>query len=71
MRIEGGGSDINDEIRSFVLRENYPCVAAIQSVVRNDYLVGTYGQFGTGVQWHQLRIDLLHFLALPGFAWVT
>jgi uncharacterized protein len=64
MMIEGGGSDINDEIRSFVLRENYPCVAAIQSVVRNDYLVGTYGQFGTGVQWHKLRVDLLNFLEL-------
>jgi FPC/CPF motif-containing protein YcgG len=56
--------DINAEIRSFILQENYPCVAAIQSVVRNDYVIGTYGQFGIGTHWHKLRTDLLNFLEL-------
>ena len=56
--------DINNEIRSFILQKNYPCVAAIQSVVRNDYVRGTYGQFGTGAHWHRLRTDLLKFLEL-------
>jgi len=56
--------DINDEIRSFILRKNYPCVAAIQSVVRHDYVIGTYGQFGTDTHWHRLRTDLLNFLEL-------
>lgn len=56
--------DINNEIRSFILQKNYPCVAAIQSVVRNDYVRGTYGQFGTGTHWHRLRTDLLKFLEL-------
>ncbi len=56
--------NINDEIRSFILQKNYPCVAAIQSVVRNDYVIGTYGQFGTGTHWHRLRTDLLKFLEL-------
>lgn len=56
--------DINNEIRSFILQENYPCIAAIQSVVRNDYVIGTYGQFGTGTHWHRLRLDLLNFLDL-------
>jgi uncharacterized protein len=56
--------DIKNEIRSLILQENYPCVAAIQSVVRNDYVIGTYGQFGTGTHWHKLRADLLNFLAL-------
>lgn len=56
--------DINHEIRSFILQKNYPCVAAIQSVVRHDYVIGTYGQFGTGTHWHKLRTDLLNFLEL-------
>ena len=56
--------DINNEIRSLILQENYPCVAAIQSVVRNDYVIGTYGQFGTGSHWHKLHADLLKFLEL-------
>jgi FPC/CPF motif-containing protein YcgG len=56
--------DLDDEIRSLILQKNYPCVAAIQSVVRNDYVIGTYGEFGSGNYWHQLRSDLLHFLAL-------
>jgi hypothetical protein len=56
--------EINSEIRSLILQDNYPCVAAIQSVVRNDYVIGTYGQFGTGTHWHKLRTDLLNFLEL-------
>jgi uncharacterized protein len=57
-------TDINNEIRALILQENYPCVAAIQSVVRNDYVIGTYGPFGSGTHWHTLRVDLLNFLAL-------
>jgi FPC/CPF motif-containing protein YcgG len=57
-------NDINNDIRTFILQKNYPCVAAIQSVVRNDYVIGTYGQFGTGTHWHKLRTDLLNFLKL-------
>ncbi|MEP6959564.1 MAG: guanitoxin biosynthesis heme-dependent pre-guanitoxin N-hydroxylase GntA [Nitrospirota bacterium] len=57
-------TNIHDEIRSFILQENYPCVAAIQSVVRNDYLVATYGQFGSGTHWQQLRADLLQYVEL-------
>jgi|CXWL01.1.fsa_nt_gi FPC/CPF motif-containing protein YcgG len=55
---------INDEIRSLILQKNYPCVAAIQSVVENDYVIGTYGQFGQGTHWQQLRTDLLQYLKL-------
>ena len=55
---------IHHEIRSLILQKYYPCVAAIQSVVRNDYVIGTYGQFGSGTHWHKLRADLLTFLAL-------
>jgi uncharacterized protein len=55
---------ICDEIRSLILQENYPCVAAIQSVIRNDYLIAIYKQFGNGAQWKQLRADLLHYVGL-------
>ena len=55
---------INNEIRSLILQDKYPCVAAIQSVVRHDYVIGTYGQFGTGTHRHRLRTDLLNFLEL-------
>ena len=54
-------TDINNDIRALILQENYPCVAAIQAVVRNDYVIGTYGHFGAGTHWHTLRADLLHF----------
>lgn len=53
---------LHHEIRSLILQEDYPCVAAIQSVVRNDYMVGTYGQFGHGTHWQKLRADLLHYV---------
>ncbi|MDZ4660390.1 MAG: guanitoxin biosynthesis heme-dependent pre-guanitoxin N-hydroxylase GntA [Pseudomonadota bacterium] len=56
--------EINNEIRAFILQKNYPCVAAIQSVVRKDYLVGEYGRFGTLNNWQELRGDLLNFLEL-------
>jgi uncharacterized protein len=56
--------DIHDEIRAFILQGNYPCVAAIQSVIREDQIVATYGQFGSGTHWQQLRVDLLQYIAL-------
>ena len=56
--------DISNEIRSLILQQNYPCVAAIQSVVRNDHIIATYGQFGSGTHWQQLRADLLQYLEL-------
>ncbi len=54
--------DIHKEIRSLVLQKNYPCVAAIQSVLQHEYLVGMYGDFGSGKDWQRLRHDLLNFL---------
>jgi len=55
---------IHDDIRALILQNNYPCVAAIQSVVRNDHVIVTYGQFGSGTHWQQLRADLLQYLAV-------
>ena len=41
-------STIHDDIRALILQNHYPCVAAIQSVVRNDHVIATYDQFGRG-----------------------
>lgn len=56
--------DVHQEIRSFILQKNYPCVAALQSVIRSDYVIGTYGRIGSGTYWHKLRADLINFLAV-------
>lgn len=53
---------IHGEIRALILQKNYPCVAAIQSVTQKEYIVATYGQFGSGTHWPQLRADLLQYL---------
>ena len=53
---------IHDEIRAFILQEDYPCVAAIQAVIRNDQIIATYGEFGSGTHWQQLRVDLRHYI---------
>ncbi|MGH7182999.1 MAG: YqcI/YcgG family protein, partial [Nitrospiraceae bacterium] len=53
---------LQEEIRAFISQDNYPYVAAIQSVVRNDHMIATYGQFGSGTHWQQLRVDLLRYL---------
>ena|ERR1041384_1790422 len=54
--------NIYDEIRSFILQRNYSCVAAIQPVIREDHIIATYGQFGSGTHWQQLCVDLLHYI---------
>ena len=56
--------NIHDEIRSFILQGYYPCVAAIRSVIRKDHIIATYGQFGSGTHWQQLRVDLLRYIEL-------
>ena len=55
-------TEIQDEIRSLIMQKNYPCIAAVQSVVRHDYDIGTYLSFGSGLNGEALRRDLLNFL---------
>jgi len=55
---------LQEDIRSFIFQKNYPCVAAVQSVVRNEQIIATYGQFGGGTHWQNLRADLLRYLEL-------
>ncbi len=58
----GALSEITAEIRERILQKNYPCVAAVQSVLRGEYLVGIYGEFGSGRHWSKFRGDLFKFL---------
>ncbi len=53
---------VHHEIRSLIMQPSYPCIAATQSVVRQDYMVGIYNQFGEGKNWEKLRADLIQFL---------
>ena len=53
---------VHEEIRSLIMQPSYPCVAAVQSVVRQDYIVGLYSNFGEGRSWKKLRVDLIQFL---------
>ena len=55
--------DVLDEIARMVTQRNFPCVAAVQSFHRKEYLVGQYGGFGEGLSWRGLRADLENFLA--------
>lgn len=53
---------VSEEIQSFVLQNNYPCVAAIRSVKHRDFRIGTYRRFGTGESGRELRRDLQAYL---------
>ena len=53
---------IKEEIHSFAMQKNYPCVAAIESTLQGAYSVGTYGKFGEGTHWRFFRADLLRYL---------
>lgn len=50
------------QIKDFVLQKNYPCVAAIKSVLAEEYIVRHYEDFGTGLSWRDLRRDLESFI---------
>ena len=53
---------MESQIEAMLTQKNYPCVAALRSFFRQDYLVGFYDEFGTGNDWQALRADLLYFL---------
>lgn len=54
--------NVSREIHSLIREKNYPCVAALQSLLREDYAVGIYKTLGTGACWKELRADLLTFV---------
>src|SRR5690349_2098201 len=54
--------EIMNEIRSFVLQKNYPCIAAIKSIQQNDFILSVYKYFGKAQFWRQMRQDLENFI---------
>ena len=50
------------EIERTLSQKNYPCIAALRSFFRNEYVVGFYDGFGEGRDWRALRRDLSWFL---------
>ncbi len=53
---------VHEEIRKLITQSSYPCTAAVKSVMTQDYLIGIYGEFGSGKSWKKLRADLIQFL---------
>ena len=49
------------DIKDHLLRPNYPCVAAVQSFLKGDFLLRSYPRFGSGECASTLAEDLLHF----------
>ena len=53
---------VTKTLTQLITKENYPCVAAIQSINKQDFLVHTYKKFGQLHQRPALRNDLLAYL---------
>lgn len=58
--------DVHQQLKETVLQKDYPCVAALRAIEREDYVVGLYGALGRSRRWRELRQDLLAFLAEQG-----
>ncbi len=52
---------IENEIITLVTQKNYPCVAAIKSVIEKEYRIGVYRGFGRGQNTLKLAQDLFLF----------
>ncbi|MBC7370079.1 MAG: YqcI/YcgG family protein [Bdellovibrionaceae bacterium] len=50
-----------EHIRQLVQQKNYPCVAAIAAMAKNDYQLETYSGFGSGSSCERLAKDLIRF----------
>jgi len=48
-------------MRDIISQKDYPCLPALQSFHQNDYLVGIYQGFETGLNSRELVQDLLYF----------
>lgn len=53
---------LETDIKSLISQPHYPCVAALRSYHKDDYQVGFYSGFGTGISGEHLREDLDAFL---------
>lgn len=49
---------IEQSLKDLISKKNYPCIAAIQSLIQHEYQIGVYEQFGLGVSAAALGLDL-------------
>lgn len=56
-------SEFLSHVDAQMRQRDYPCVAALRSFYRDEYLVGLYTSFGTTVSASDLRKDLVYFLS--------
>lgn len=54
--------DYLKQAKGLLYQDNYPCVPAVKSFIDSNYIVGFYGEFGSGESWKELREDILFFL---------
>lgn len=54
-------TEIETSISSLLQQKNYPCIAAVQSFLKKDYIVGNYKNFGDGTHSYELGLALLDF----------
>ncbi len=57
------GFQLFQDIKNLVLKPNYPCVAAVSSFLKQDYMSEKYKNFGSGECAPKLAEDLLRFKA--------
>lgn len=53
--------NIELSLRQFISQKNYPCIAAIQSILQHEYQIGIYKNFGNGSSSERLAKDLRAF----------
>lgn len=53
--------DFENELKSLVNRENYPCIAALKTLATQQFEIGFYGSLGKGQQSKKLANALLKF----------
>ena len=54
-------SSLFQNIRNLVMQPNYPCVSAVSSFLKKDYMTESYPAFGSGEAAERLYADLLNF----------
>jgi hypothetical protein len=63
--VEGAGEPLRSQVGSALQQwfdpKTYPCIPAVQSFTKHDYLVGLYDHFGQGAHSQLLAQDLLFF----------
>ncbi|HEX8439834.1 guanitoxin biosynthesis heme-dependent pre-guanitoxin N-hydroxylase GntA [Archangium sp.] len=54
-------SQVGGALQRWFDPKTYPCIPAVQSLTKHEYLVGLYDRFGQGTHSRELALDLLFF----------